>query len=658
MKFSKSYNSKVDYKKLLWNNKVLRFISVVTNSSYSQVMRRVRVLRRKIPMWIAQEGIKSLCSRIKESERSYLLTKKSKWFSLRYLSGPGISHTMTKILFSIHRNMYVEPVLDVTSINHTGMDVNGFLERYKMQFRKVLRNKRFRFPYHLLGDYKVLKGGFNTEFPKLGNLANDVTIDSNNRTGGMQFPLRISLSGGANGSPLISQKEDFAALKMYPNLWSSIKSLWTYWAYEPQENYDPTVIHEQPGYKPIVSKLYALQDRSCKTRVIAILDSYSQIALRPIHHMLDEILRKNPNDFTFNQFGGVQYLKGLDRELVSIDLKSATDTIPAQLSFAILQHIISKSKKKDLSDKEYFELIESCRITMTERPFTSVDGSQHYYKTGQPMGAYASFPLLAITNHFLCLLATELVGYQHVPYAIVGDDIVIGDRKVAYKYIELVKELGIPINYTKNVEGRKTFEFCRRIVVNGVLESVPSWNAFYSSICRVDPGPILKLLKEYDLEIPRYEILCKYFGPKRLRTMIALQGVIIPGGPSSVVIIPNEIKSHAERVITVEKLLTRQESPVTTDDPFISRLNYQTTIETLFRSKIKSGLKKKQPLWTIISQVRANTFYLGYLMTYHKRSSLNKAQRSYYSKEQITHSMRVRDLCMRFRAKWQQIITT
>jgi hypothetical protein len=407
MKFSKDYNSRVSWKQLLWNNKVLHAISTFTNSRFTVVEKIVRRLRRNLVKWVKSEGIKSVASRLKESERSYLLTGKTIWFSLKHFYQPGVTPDCVKILMSIHRNMYHKPILDVTSIERKCMGINKFQEDYKLQIRKVLRNKAFWFPRQLLGDYKVKLGGYNAEFPLFGNLSNDPTVDSNNRTGGLTHPLRISLSGGANGLAINSQKKDYQALQFFPELLSAIKILWHYWGYKFEDDYDPIV--PTPDYKAVVSRLFPLQDRSCKTRVIAIFDSYSQIALRPLHHTLDHVLRRNPHDFTHDQSAGIRYLMGLDCDMFSVDLSSATDNIPVDLSLMILFHTLGNSKKYDLCDKDYMSIIDSTKTVLTKRPFMGPDGKEYYYGTGQPMGAYASFPLLAITNHFLLLLAETLV---------------------------------------------------------------------------------------------------------------------------------------------------------------------------------------------------------------------------------------------------------
>jgi hypothetical protein len=50
-----------------------------------------------------------------------------------------------------------------------------------------------------------------------------------------------------------------------------------------------------------IRKVTGIQDREGKTRMVAILDYWSQTALRPLHDRLFGILRTIPQDMTFSQ---------------------------------------------------------------------------------------------------------------------------------------------------------------------------------------------------------------------------------------------------------------------------------------------------------------------------------------------------------------------
>ena len=52
---------------------------------------------------------------------------------------------------------------------------------------------------------------------------------------------------------------------------------------------------------PVHSRLAFLSDKGGKTRVVAIVDILSQSILKPVHDHLFSILRKIPEDGTFDQ---------------------------------------------------------------------------------------------------------------------------------------------------------------------------------------------------------------------------------------------------------------------------------------------------------------------------------------------------------------------
>lgn len=76
--------------------------------------------------------------------------------------------------------------------------------------------------------------------------------------------------------------------------------------------------------------LRAIPDKEGKTRIMAIGDFWSQTALRPLHQALFRVLKKLPQDVTFNQDAFRDRLKSggaFTPGVVfhSIDLSSATD---------------------------------------------------------------------------------------------------------------------------------------------------------------------------------------------------------------------------------------------------------------------------------------------------------------------------------------------
>jgi hypothetical protein len=93
-----------------------------------------------------------------------------------------------------------------------------------------------------------------------------------------------------------------------------------------------------PFEKGIYRKLSRVDDKEYKTRVIAILDYFSQSVLKPLHDYLFNILKKIPQDKTFSQ-GDFNLLFNNSEEnyYYSVDLSNATDRFPMILISKLLK---------------------------------------------------------------------------------------------------------------------------------------------------------------------------------------------------------------------------------------------------------------------------------------------------------------------------------
>lgn len=92
-----------------------------------------------------------------------------------------------------------------------------------------------------------------------------------------------------------------------------------------------------------LSQFAIKQEAAGKMRIFALLDSITQSVLRPLHDSLFDILRKIPNDGTFDQDGSVnRSIEKMAKYGVaySLDLSSATDRLPVRLTSRILETIL------------------------------------------------------------------------------------------------------------------------------------------------------------------------------------------------------------------------------------------------------------------------------------------------------------------------------
>jgi len=204
-------------------------------------------------------------------------------------------------------------------------------------------------------------------------------------------------------------------------------------------------------------RLSVLRDKEGKNREIAILDYYSQQALRPLHNYLFKLIARIPQDCTFDHSRGIDLLERADgSSFHSIDLSNATDRFPISLQ----KYIIST-----MFGNEYSEHWQNI---MVGYPF-DYRGASIAYATGNPMGAYSSWAVFVLAHHFLVFLACKKakVSWKRCPYILIGDDIVIANDTVADAYLELLQRFDIPYGVEKSHRSPYLFEFAKRFIHEG-----------------------------------------------------------------------------------------------------------------------------------------------------------------------------------------------
>jgi hypothetical protein len=197
------------------------------------------------------------------------------------------------------------------------------------------------------------------------------------------------------------------------------------------------LIYTYPVY---LGRLNIVLELKGKARVIGITDQWSQWLLKPLHDALSDILKEIPEDGTFNQLKPVKVLmecnKG-SKTFNSLDLSNATDRLPVKLQSDILNCL---GFPGDL----WMQLLQ--------RPY-HYGGIDFRYAVGQPMGAYSSFAMLALSNHILVLSSLEHYNKGTGQYAVLGDDVAIHGNIVAEKYTKFLIALGVEVNPIKGFYG-------------------------------------------------------------------------------------------------------------------------------------------------------------------------------------------------------------
>jgi len=162
-------------------------------------------------------------------------------------------------------------------------------------------------------------------------------------------------------------------------------------------------------FKPL-GKLAPKEEAAGKLRIFALVDVWSQSALKPIHEFFFEILKGLPNDGTFDQTAAVT--RGAEKgkmsgEAYCFDLSSATDRLPMRLQHSVVSTclglsvadawegiLLGRSYAMEGRQAEHYglvknEVLEPLRF-VNFRILKFLDDLRVKYAVGQPMGAYSS----------------------------------------------------------------------------------------------------------------------------------------------------------------------------------------------------------------------------------------------------------------------------
>lgn len=274
----------------------------------------------------------------------------------------------------------------------------------------------------------------------------------------------ITTKSGPNGQALVTSVYDLSILPptLYKNIVTVGGSMLETYMGDIKENLDMDKWNTKYSVtaKGNLRKLSVVNDPDAKSRIIGILDYWSQTALKPLHDELLRIIKdKFRADCTYNQGLFLKYLPHMEGPYYSLDLKNATD------SFSILfqKEVLSFIKSEDYS--------EAWADIMVGYPFKNIDptGDPVYYKQGQPMGAYSSWPMFSLCHHLIVQMAAKKAN-KTLPwnqYALLGDDIVLTDATVVEYYRQLIKSVGGSFSEVKSHTSLHSYELAKRWIVNG-----------------------------------------------------------------------------------------------------------------------------------------------------------------------------------------------
>lgn len=324
-----------------------------------------------------------------------------------------------------------------------------------------------------------------------------------------EISYHFTLKNGPNGHALKSSDSDIAAVVNDPKLFKAIQTV-------QRKLSDPMPMryHDLPTREGnhIHSKITQFPEKSGKTRTIAIVDYYSQRCLKPLHDYVMSLLSNLVSDGTYSHQAVGKYAQQKTKEksfILCADLSNATDRFPAIIQRLLLFNII---EDKDLAQALWTLLAErSFKLAWSDEIVT--------YSCGQPMGAYASWPLFSLAHHLVveyCAEKLDIKQPKHL-YRMIGDDIIITEERLSQKYLEVIQLLGVELSLSKTVlspesSDKSGAEVAKQLYLNGIC------------LTPLTPGFVRNLRKPYMLNASmkvlreRYE----FFRPETLPCLIKI----------------------------------------------------------------------------------------------------------------------------------------
>jgi len=346
-------------------------------------------------------------------------------------------------------------------------------------------------PLWLMKLLKAKPFAISTSSPVVRSRYDDVSSPISTSPAGLIFAAKAWL----DNPDLYSIFSDWCKMTGSQYLLNRIES----WSKVPSSNIDAKGT-------PYLGKLGFKEEAAGKLRVFAMVDPFTQWALKPLWDLLVDLLSRLPQDGTLDQMKPVARLLK-DRPqgpFYSFDLSAATDRLPVIVQAQLLGYFLGSHAanlwKAILIGRPYFIPINSYKGIPS--------GEFVYYETGQPMGALTSWGMLAFTHHLMVQWSAYRANpssYSWFPhYAVLGDDIVIADKLVAEEYVKTCQLLGVEIGLAKSLisDTGKALEFAKRTFVDSTDVSPIPFQEYWVATQMVTAG--LEFARKYNLSAPQF----------------------------------------------------------------------------------------------------------------------------------------------------------
>ncbi|KAF3619963.1 putative NADH-ubiquinone oxidoreductase chain 4L-like [Capsicum annuum] len=163
-----------------------------------------------------------------------------------------------------------------------------------------------------------------------------------------------------------------------------------------------------------------------------------------------KVLSRIPTDGTFDLERPLHILKKKKSLFFfSFDLKSGMDRCPLSVIYSLMSCILESTLASSIVNSSL-----GLNTFLLDKPIVKKI-SEIAFLTGQPLGYYGSWSLFSLSHHYIVWVAAK---YAHrtrttpfPDYTLLGDDILITDKKMAEQYKKLLERLGVTISESKSI---------------------------------------------------------------------------------------------------------------------------------------------------------------------------------------------------------------
>jgi len=230
----------------------------------------------------------------------------------------------------------------------------------------------------------------------------------------------------------------------------------------------------EEDFRPLMGVIALIPEPGMKLRFAANPYRLYQMALKPLGQGLYDALKRVPNDFTFDQNAGVEAIQRWLSDgypSISMDLSNASDNIPLDLQLELMSRLGVSTRwiqfYRDCCRGDwYLDVTRGKKDPVPE--WAQKTPRLLRWTVGAPLGLYPVFASFTLWHHSMVQVCFSDLGKPKVggvwPYAIIGDDLWLGDPEVANLYVDRMNALGVPASTSKGLVAPDVADFAGRVI--------------------------------------------------------------------------------------------------------------------------------------------------------------------------------------------------